>query len=89
MSKVFVNIALSLDGYMSPEGMTLEHFGTPDYKNWGVKWGGGLMHWLITSQYFCDKLGFGPGGETGPVNDLVRKTFERSGASIMGKRTWV
>ncbi|MEO7955123.1 MAG: dihydrofolate reductase family protein [Fibrobacteria bacterium] len=86
MSKVFVNIALSLDGYMSPEGMTLAHFGTPDYKNWGAKWGGGLMRWLITSQYFRDKLGFGPGGETGPVNDMVQKTFERSGASIMGKR---
>ena len=86
MSKVFVNIALTLDGFMSPEGMTLEHFGTPDYKNWGAKWGGGLMRWLITSQYFRDKLGFGPGGETGPVNDMVQKTFERSGASIMGKR---
>jgi len=24
MSTVFVNIALSLDGYMAPEGMTLE-----------------------------------------------------------------
>ena len=86
MSRVFVNIALSLDGYMAPEGMTLEHFGTPDYKNWGAKWGGGLMRWLITSQYFRDKLGFGPGGEAGPVNDMVQKTFERSGANIMGKR---
>jgi dihydrofolate reductase len=27
-----------------------------------------------------------PGGETGPVNDLVRSTVERTGASIMGKR---
>lgn len=86
MSKVFVSIALSLDGYMAPEGMTLEHWATPEYKNWGAKWGGGLMRWLMTSQYFRDKLGFGPGGETGPVNDLVRHTFERSGANIMGKR---
>jgi dihydrofolate reductase len=28
----------------------------------------------------------GPGGETGPVNDMVRKTMERIGANIMGKR---
>src|SRR6476646_499888 len=85
MSMVFVNIGLSLDGYMAPEGMTLEHWATPDYKNWGAKWGG-MMRWLMSSQYCRDKLGFPPGGETGPVNDLVRNTFERSGASIMGKR---
>ena len=28
MSKIFVNIGLSLDGYMAPEGMTLEHWDT-------------------------------------------------------------
>ena len=26
MSKVFVNIGPTLDGYMAPEGMTLEHW---------------------------------------------------------------
>ena len=85
MQRVFVNIALSLDGYMAPEGMTLEHWTTPDYKQWGAKWGA-LMRWLITQQYFRENLGFGPGGETGPVNDLVRSTAERIGANIMGKR---
>jgi dihydrofolate reductase len=85
MSKVFVNIAMSLDGFTSPEGMTLEHWADPSYKGWGAKWGG-LMKWLITSQYFREKLKFGPGGETGPVNDLVKHTFERTGANIMGKR---
>jgi dihydrofolate reductase len=85
MSKVFVNIAMSLDGFMSPEGMTLEHWKTPEYKNWGAKWGG-LMRWLITQQYFRENLKFGPGGETGPVNDMVKKTTERIGANIMGKR---
>lgn len=43
MSKVFVNIALSLDGYMAPDGMTMDR---PEYKNWGAKWGA-LMAWLI------------------------------------------
>jgi dihydrofolate reductase len=85
MSKVFVNIALSLDGYMAPEGMAIEHWDTPDYKNWGAKWGA-LMRWLINQQYFRENLKFGPGGETGPVNDMVRKTTERIGANIMGKR---
>ena len=85
MSKVFVNIALSLDGYMAPDGMTIEHWETPEYRNWGARWGA-LMAWLINQRYFRENLKFGPGGETGPVNDLVQSTFERIGANIMGKR---
>jgi dihydrofolate reductase len=82
VSKVFVNIALSPDGYMAPEGMTMEN---PGHKNWGEKWGA-LMAWLLKQQYMREKLKFGSGGETGPVNDMVRHTFERTGANIMGKR---
>lgn len=82
MSKVFVHVALSLDGYLAPDGMTMEN---PGYKNWGAKWGS-LMSWLLSQQYMRDNLKLGPGGETGPVNDLVRSTFERIGANIMGKR---
>lgn len=50
--------------------------GKPEYKNWGAKWGA-LMAWIINQQYFRDNLKLGPGGETGPVNDLVRSTTER------------
>ena len=82
MSKVFVNIGLSLDGYMAPEGMRMDD---PAYKNWGAKWGA-LMAWLLRQQYFRENLKFGPGGETGPVNDMVRHTMDRTGANIMGKR---
>ncbi len=83
MSKVFVNIGLSLDGYMAPEGMTMSD---PDFKNWGPLWGE-MMAWILKQQYFRENvLKAGPGGETGPVNDLVRNTFERIGANIMGKR---
>ena len=82
MGKVFVNIAMSLDGYMAPDGMTMEN---PAYRNWGAKWGA-LMAWLINQKYFRENLKFGPGGETGPVNDLVRSTTERIGANNMGKR---
>ncbi|MEW5710636.1 MAG: dihydrofolate reductase family protein [Pseudomonadota bacterium] len=83
MSKVFVNIALSLDGYMAPEGMTLENWDRPE--RWADKWGA-LMAWALNQQYLREKLKFGPGGETGPINDMVRHTFERTGAHIMGKR---
>lgn len=85
MPKVFVNIAMSLDGYMAPEGMSVEHWHEPMYKDWAAKWGA-LMAWLLKQQYLRDNLKFGPGGETGPVNDMVRLTFERTGAAIMGKR---
>ena len=85
MTKIFVNIGLSLDGYMAPEGMDIAHWATPDHKNWGAKWGT-LMGWVLKQQYFRELLKFGPGGETGEVNDMLRHTMERSGANIMGKR---
>jgi dihydrofolate reductase len=85
MGKIFVNIGLSLDGYLAPEGMTLEHWARPEHKDWGAKWGA-LMGWILQLQHFREILQFGPGGETGPVNDMFRATMERSGASIMGKR---
>lgn len=85
MSKVFVNIGLSLDGYMAPEGMTLEHWDHPKYKEWGAKWGA-LMSWAFPLQVFRENLKLGPGGETGPVNDRFKYTTERIGANIMGKR---
>jgi dihydrofolate reductase len=82
MSKVFGSIGLSLDGYLAPDGMTMEN---PGYKNWGAKWGA-LMSWLLSQQYMRDNLKLGLGGETGAENDLVRRTAERIGANIMGKR---
>jgi hypothetical protein len=85
MSKVFVNIGLRLDGYMAPEGMTMEYWDRPEHKNWGAKWGA-MMGWILKLQYFRENLKFGPGGETGRVNAMLRNTMERSGASNMGKR---
>lgn len=85
MSKVFVNIGLSLDGYMAPEGMDLDHWDTPEYKDWGANWAA-MMGWIHNLEYFRANLKLGSGGETGPVNDLLRQTTERIGANIMGKR---
>ena len=82
MSKVFVSIGLSLDGYLAPEGMTMSD---PGHMGWGAKWGA-LMAWIVNTQYFRENLKIGGGGETGPINDLVRSTTERVGANIMGKR---
>lgn len=85
MRKIFVNIGLSLDGYMAPEGMRIENWDTPGHKDWGAKWGA-MMGWVLKLQHFREMLQFGPGGETGPVNDMFRHTMARSGAAIMGKR---
>jgi dihydrofolate reductase len=82
MSVVFVNIGLGLDGYMAPEGMTM---GRPEHRNWAAK-SGALMTWIVDQQDFRENLELGTGGETGPVNDLLRRTTERIGANIMGKR---
>ena len=85
MSKVFVNIALSLDGFLAPEGMAIENWDNPDYKNWAAKWGA-MTSWIFNLQYFRNNLKLGPGGETGEVNDMLKNTTERIGANIMGKR---
>lgn len=82
MGSVFISIGLSLDGYMAPEGMTMAD---PNHLGWGVKWGH-LMAWALAQQAMRDNLKLGPGGQTGPVNDLVRSTTERIGANIMGRR---
>jgi dihydrofolate reductase len=82
MSKVFVSIGLSLDGYLAPSGMTMSD---PGHMNWGAKWGA-LMRWIVNTQHFRQNLRLGEGGEEGPVNELVRHTTERIGANIMGKR---
>jgi dihydrofolate reductase len=85
MGTVFVNIGLSLDGYMAPEGMALENWDNPGYKNWAAKWGT-LMGWILPLQHFRESLKIGPGGETGAVNDMLKRTTERIGANIMGMR---
>ncbi len=33
MRTVFINIGLSLDGFMAPEGMTIENWDRPEYKD--------------------------------------------------------
>lgn len=85
MGKVFVNIGLSLDGYLAPEGMALENWDNPGYKNWAAKWGA-MMGWALNQQYIRESLKLGPGGETGPVNEMLQHTAGRIAANIMGKR---
>ncbi len=83
--KVFVNVSMSLDGYIAPDGMDMEHFHDPDYKDWVNKWRS-LQAWLFPLKFIRENLKLGEGGETGTDNDLAEATFKRTGVSIMGKR---
>jgi len=85
MSKVFFSVSVSLDGYLAPPGMDLEHANDPSHESWGSQWGK-LQSWILPQRFFRERLGLGPDGETGADNQLVERTFERTGVSIMGKR---
>ena len=45
-----------------------------------------LQQWIFPTRFFRETLKLGEGGEEGRDNDIARVTFERTGASVMGKR---
>jgi dihydrofolate reductase len=85
MSKVFFSVVMSLDGFIAPAGMDLEHAFDPDYNDWASQWGA-LQHWTFQQKFFRDNLKLGGDGETGWDNQFLERTFNRTGVSIMGKR---
>ena len=74
--KVFFSVSMSVDGFIAPE--------SPE-ELMGQQWME-LQRWIFSLRYFRENLGLGEGGEEGRANDIVRETFERTGASVMGKR---
>ena len=74
--KVFFSVSMSLDGFIAPES-------TEDLM--GPQWME-LQQWILPLRFFRENLKLGGGGEEGRDNDIVRETFERTGASVMGKR---
>jgi dihydrofolate reductase len=74
--KVFFSVSMSLDGFIAPE--SLEDL-------MGQQWME-LQQWIFAQRFFRENLKLGEGGEEGRDNDIVRETFERTGASVMGKR---
>src|SRR5690349_19938963 len=85
MSKVFFDVGMTLDGFIAPEGMDMAHADDPGYKDWLSQWTD-LQKWIFQQQFFRQNLKLGEGGETGRENNLLEATFNRTGASIMGKR---
>lgn len=74
--KVFFSVSMSLDGYVAPESAD---------ELMGRQWME-LQRWIFPQRAFRENLKLGGGGEEGRDNDIVREIFERTGASVMGKR---
>jgi dihydrofolate reductase len=75
-TKVFFSVSMSLDGFIAPASL-----GELMGKQWME-----LQQWVFPQRFFRENLKLGEGGEEGRDNDIVRETFERTGASVMGKR---
>lgn len=73
---VFFSVSMSLDGFIAPK--------SPE-DLMGQQWME-LQQWVFRQRFFRENLKLGKGGEEGRDNDIVRETFERTGASVMGKR---
>jgi len=77
MSKVFVDVGVSLDGHIA---------GPNRGPNNPLGDGGISIHqWAFQTASFLERLGL-PGGQTSPDDQLVKEVFERTGAYVMGRR---
>lgn len=85
MGVVFVNVGKTLDGYIAPDGMDMEHADDPGHKDWLNRWMK-LQDWVFHQEFFRRNLQLGEGGETGQDNAIAEHTFNRTGVSILGKR---
>ncbi|NNC11078.1 dihydrofolate reductase [Planctomonas sp. JC2975] len=73
---VFFSVSMSIDGFIAPE--------SPE-ELMGQQWME-LQHWVFPTRFMRESLKLGGGGEEGLDNEIARTTFERTGASVMGKR---
>jgi dihydrofolate reductase len=90
--KVFFSVTMSLDGFIAPESVPVEDElfapdkqDDPDVQRWMAQWTE-LQQWVFPLRFFRENLKLGEGGEEGRDNDVARETFERTGASVMGRR---
>ncbi|WP_280395599.1 dihydrofolate reductase family protein [Nocardia brasiliensis] len=74
--KVFFSVSMSLDGFIAPA--------SPE-ELMGRQWKE-LHQWMFALRFTRENLKLGDGGEEGRDNDIARETYERTGASVMGKR---
>jgi dihydrofolate reductase len=89
--KVFFSVSMSLDGFSAPVSMDgilaspEQRKQDPRLDRWLAQWME-LQAWIFPLRFFRENLQLGEGGEEGRANDIARETFERTGASVMGRR---
>jgi dihydrofolate reductase len=89
--KAFFSVSMSLDGFIAPESMEgilatpEQREQDPRLERWMAQWVE-LQQWIFPQRFFRENLKLGEGGEEGRDNDVARETFERTGASVMGRR---
>jgi dihydrofolate reductase len=89
--KVFFSVTMSLDGYIGPESSPddIEAMrrgeSTPGLERWTAQWGQ-LQSWIFEQRFFRENLNLGAGGNEDRDNAVLEETFQRTGASVMGKR---
>jgi dihydrofolate reductase len=89
--KVFFSVTMSLDGFIAPGAVSVKDVFSPGgqddprVQQWLAKWSE-LHAWMLPLRWFRENLKLGEGGEQGLDNDIARATYERTGASVMGKR---
>ncbi|WBB81559.1 dihydrofolate reductase family protein [Micromonospora sp. WMMD882] len=74
--RVFFSVSMSLDGFIAPGSL-----GDLMGRQWME-----LQRWVFPQRFFRENLKLGAGGEEGRDNDILRETFARTGASVMGRR---
>jgi dihydrofolate reductase len=90
-AKVFFSVTMSLDGFIVPESMEWilatpeQRAQDPRLERSMAQWME-LQAWAFPQRFFRENLKLGEGGEEGRDNEIARETFERTGASVMGKR---
>ena len=78
MRKVFVDVGISLDGFIAgPNGGPKNPLG--DY---GLK----IHDWMFKQKAFLRHLGLDGGETDGKDSEIIENIFTRIGANIMGKR---
>ena len=73
---VFFRVSMSLGGFIAPVSVD---------DSMGAQWME-LQRWVFPQRFARENLRLGEGGEEGRDNDFLPETFERTGASVMGKR---
>jgi len=81
LSKVFVDVGMSLDGFIAgPNGGTKNPLGDDGLK---------IHNWMFKQKAFLSHLKMEGGETNNKDNDIIEETFNRFGANIMGKNMFV